>query len=132
MQFYEPISLTAASYTLTKSHAGTTIMLNRAGGITIVLPPVDAGLVFRFIVGTAPTTAYTIAPAASANIMIGSVNEAETDTTEDGPSATAGDLFSFVANLALPGDWVTFTCDGTSWMFTGQTVADGAVTIGST
>lgn len=131
MDLYQPISLTAATATLTKHHCGV-ILLNRAGGITITLPAPAVGLHYHFIVGTAPTTAYTIAPSGSANIMIGGVAELEVDTGDDGPRSAVGDLFSFVANVAVVGDFVKMVSDGTSWYITGVTNADGGVTIGST
>ncbi len=128
----EPISVTAATMTLTKAHASTLIVLNRAGGIGLTLPAPDGGLKYKFVVGTAPTTAYTIATASSANIIKGGINELEVDTSDDGPYSAVGDLFSFVANIAVVGDWADFESDGTSWFVTGQTNADGGVTIGST
>jgi hypothetical protein len=130
--FMEPISLTAATATLTKDHAGTTLFLNRAGGITVTLPAPDAGLVFKFIVGTAPTTAYTINSSGGADIIVLSVNELETDTGDDGPYDNDADIVSFVANVAVVGDFLDIHCDGTKWYARGQTNADGAITSGTT
>lgn len=130
--FLEPISLTAATATLTKDHAGAEIFLNRAGGITVTLPEPDAGLRFRFIVGTAPTTAYTINTAGGNNIIVVGVNELEVDTSDDGPYDNDADIVSFVANVAVVGDYLDLTCDGTKWYGRGQTNADGGITSGTT
>lgn len=128
----QPISVTSATFTLTDAHAGTMIVLNRAGGVTMTLPAPSAGLEFYFVVGTAPTTAYTIASASSANIIVLGVNELEVDTADDGPYSAVGDLVSFVANVAVVGDFIKLTSDGTKWYGHGQTNADGGITIGST
>lgn len=123
---------TAATDTLTGSQCGTTIFLNVAGGFATTLPVPTPGCHFTFWVKVSPTTAYTIATNASANIIIGGVNELEVDTGDDGPRSAVGDLISFVANVAVVGDWVSVISDGTSWYLTGQTNADGGITIGST
>ena len=49
---------------------------------------------------TQPTTAYIITEDASAdtNTLIGSINETETDTTQDGPSTTGATFINFVAS----------------------------------
>jgi hypothetical protein len=131
-QFMEPIVVTSATMTLTRHHAGASIFLDRAGGIAFTLPEPDAGLVYEFIVKTAPTTNCTISTSGGSNIIVLSVNELETDTTEDGPSDDDADVVTLVANVALPGDYLRFTCDGTKWYAKGQVRADGAVTSGTT
>jgi len=118
--------------TLTAADSGKTIYLSLAGGFTVTLPAVSPGLEFDFIISVSPTTAYIIVTASSTNTMIGSINECETDTTEDGPSDDDADAFSFVASTALKGDRVNFKSDGVSWFYIGQTVADGAVTTATT
>ena len=130
--FLEPISLTAATATLTKDHAGCEVFLNRAAGITVTLPAPDAGLRYRFIVGTAPTTAYTINTDAGANIIVLGVNELEVDTSDDGPYDNDADIVTFVANVAVVGDFLDLYCDGTKWYGRGQTNADGGITSGTT
>lgn len=129
----EPISITTSTFTLTRHHlAGGEIFLNRAAGIAITLPAPDAGLSAKVIIGTSPTTDCTISTYGGADIMVVSVNELETDTTEDGPYDNDADVFTFKANVALIGDFVEISCDGTKWYLQGQTNADGAVTTGTT
>ena len=124
--------IVTAANVITADESGKTFYLGTAGGFASTLPAPFLGGNFKFIVRVAPTTAYTIATNGGANIIKGGVNELEVDTTEDGPYSAVGDLISFVANVAVVGDWVELTSDGTSWFLTGQTNADGGVTIGST
>lgn len=117
---------------ITAAESGKTFFLALAAGFLSTLPAPAAGLRYKFIVAISPTTAYTIATASSANIIIGGINELEVDTADDGPYSAVGDLISFVANVAVVGDWCEVISDGTSWFLTGQTNADGGITIGST
>lgn len=128
----QPISVTSATFTLTKAHAFTELYLNRAGGIAFTLPAPDVGIKYRFIIGTSPTSSCTISSNGGADIIVLSVNELETDTTEDGPYDDNADVVTFVANVALIGDFLDFHCDGTKWYARGQTNADGAITSGTT
>jgi len=122
----------AAARTLTAADSGRTFFLDLAGGFTVTLPAPVLGFKSRLIVKTAPTTAYVVVTAGGANIMVVSVNELETDTTEDGPSDDDADTINFVANVALPGDFVDVYCDGTKFYMLGQSRADGAVTTSTT
>ena len=114
------------------SESGTTYFLNLAGGFTSTLPAPAAGLHFKFVVATAPSTAYIIATNGGADILIGGVNELEVDTNSDGPYDNNADVINFVASVAVVGDWVEMISDGTSWYFTGQPNADGGVTTATT
>lgn len=128
----EPISVTTATFTLTKAHSNTDIYLNRAGGIAFTLPAPDGGLEYNFIIGTAPTTDCTISSNGGSDIIVLSVNELETDSGDDGPYDDNADVVTFKANVAVVGDFISFRCDGTKWYGRGQTNADGAVTSGTT
>lgn len=128
----EPISVTAATFAVTKAHSHAQIYLNRAGGITVTLPAPDGGLEYEFIVGTAPTTAYTVNTFGGADIIVIGVNELEVDTSDDGPRDDNADIVSFVANVALVGDFIKLKSDGTKWYGYGQTAADGGITTGTT
>lgn len=115
------------------SESGTTYFLKAVAGFASTLPAPAAGLHFKFIVGTSPTSnGYTIATNGGTNIIIGGINELEVDTNDDGPYSAIGDLITFVANVAVVGDWCEVISDGTSWFLTGQTNADGGITIAST
>ena len=60
-----------AAYSVPTSENGATYFLNLAGGFAVTLPLPAAGLRYNFIVTTAPTTAYTVVTANSANIIKG-------------------------------------------------------------
>jgi hypothetical protein len=124
--------LVAAETLTAERMRGQTYFLTLAGGFALTLPAPALGLNARFVVATSPTTAYTIATASGANLIVGGINELEVDTSDDGPYSAVGDLISFVANIAVKGDWLSLISDGTSWFLTGQTNADGGITIGST
>lgn len=126
------VSTLAAASTLTAEQSGVTFFLNLAGGFTTTLPAPAAGLKYRFVVKTAPTTAYVIVTNGGADIMIGGINELEVDTGDDGPYDDDADTLNFAANVAAVGDFVEFISDGTSWYFHGQTKLDGGVTTSTT
>ena len=117
---------------ITADESGKTFFLSLAGGFTSTLPAHAAGLKFKFVVKTAPTTAYIITTDSGTDTMIGGINELEVDTSSDGPYDDNADTLNFVASVAAVGDWVEFESDGTSWYFTGQTNLDGGVTTSTT
>lgn len=120
-------SVTAANV-IAASESGTTYFLNLAGGFASTLPAPAAGLHFRFIVGTAPTTSYTITTNASANVIFGQVY-CNAGTDEDSATTGGEDTISFVANTAVVGDQVDIVSDGTKWYFKGFCNATGGITI---
>jgi len=105
--------------------SGTTFYLNTAGGFTSTLPAPAVGLKYRFIVSTAPTTAYIITTNAGANILYGTINEI---TTTAGISVQAQDTLNFVASTSLIGDWIEVESDGTNWHVHGVTQVDNGIT----
>jgi hypothetical protein len=129
-------SLVAANYetvittnVITASETGKTFFLNLVGGFTSTLPVPALGLKYRFVVQTAPTTAYIILTNAVANIIHGSIA-----TPEDALGAVsvvaAADTINFVANLAVIGDWCEVESDGTNWYISGMSfVQDGMTTV---
>lgn len=117
---------------ITASESGKTFYLNLAGGFTSTLPAPFLGGKFKFVVSTAPTTAYIIVTTSGADIMIGGINELEVDTGDDGPYDANADTLNFVASTAVVGDYVIFESDGTSWFYYGQTNADGGITTSTT
>lgn len=75
MSIYSPISLTAATYVLTKTtHAEAILVANRANGITCTLPAAKGtGAEFMFVVGTTITSNGLIIQVANGtDIMQGS------------------------------------------------------------
>ena len=107
--------------------SGKTFFLDLAGGFTITLPVPALGLNYKFVVKTAPTTNYIILTDSVANLINGAVYSSEAAAVV---VAAAADTINFVANLALPGDYITLESDGTSWFVTGGCfVQDGITTV---
>jgi len=121
------VALTATN-TLTAASSGKLFTLGTAGGFTTTLPKPAAGLNFEFVVKVAPTTAYIIASAASANIIFGAVASAE-DAAGSVGCAAASDTITFVANKAIIGDTVKVISDGTNWYARGFCNVQDAVTL---
>lgn len=120
----------AAARTLVASDLSKTFYLNLAGGFATTMPAPVLGGKVKFIVQTAPTTAYTIVTLGSANIMKGHVLSADLNAASDGDIETSGgDTFTFVANKAVAGDWVEFESDGTSWFASARVSVFDAATI---
>lgn len=97
------------------SENGRTYFLSLIGGFTSTLPSPALGLRFRFIVKTAPTTAYIIT--AGAAILYGMMEERAGGVGVAGAGVTN---FNFVANQAIIADWVEFYSDGTNWYYHGM------------
>lgn len=74
MDIFQPISLTAATVSLTKNnHAGTVLVANRAAGIVATLPAATgAGSTYEIVVGTTISSNDLIVKVANASdIMTG-------------------------------------------------------------
>jgi hypothetical protein len=94
MDFYQPISVTAASLALTKkAHGGVPVVANRAAGIAFTLPAAEGkGTEFEVIVGTAVTSnSITIKVASASDIMQGTAFGDDGDGEPANGWATASD-----------------------------------------
>lgn len=128
--FVDNVEIVTATNVILAAESGKTFYLNALAGFLSTLPAPAAGLTFKFIVQTAPTSVgYTIATASSANIIKGMMVERAGGA---GVAASAGDLVTFVANQSIAGDWMEFFSDGTSWFIHGMVDVSAGVTIGST
>lgn len=119
-------SLTAARV-LTMADSGKTFWLNLAGGFDVTLPALATSAGFRaeFIVGTIPTTAYTVTGATADKIsgyVLSASGGAET-------ANVAGDVVNFVANTAALGDRLRVDCNGLIYVARGECAVAGGVTI---
>lgn len=128
---YESLITTKA---LDSEDNGKTFGLNLVGGFTITLPAVatvDAGFKVRFRVEINPTTAYIITEKAAddTNIILGSINTSTGQTTAADFEVTGATFVTFVANVALVGDWVTIETNGIKWFVYGQTTVPAGITI---
>jgi hypothetical protein len=109
--------------TLTAADSGKVILLNAAGGGTVTLPALKAGVNFKFLIGgTAPTTAWIVDSAEGDNISgVLTVNGALV-------AAVAEDQINFIANTAVAGDAIELLSDGTQWFVQGLGSAAGSIT----
>lgn len=114
---------------ITADENGKTFYLNLAGGFTSTLPAPFLGGRFKFVVKTAPTTAYIITTTSSANILYGMMLERAGTA---GVAGAARDTFNFVANQAIIGDWVEFWSDGTNWYYHGMVDVAAGNTVAAT
>jgi hypothetical protein len=114
--------------TLSENDSGTTFFLDLVSGFTVTLPAVAAGLHFKFVVGTSPTSnGYIIST--PANITIGGFGTAEVADAGACAYSATGDTITLVANEAVVGDWVEFYCDGTNYFLSGHTNVQNGATI---
>lgn len=122
------IEVLTAARVLVAADAGKVFYLSLAGGFTVTLPAnATAGFSCKFIVKTAPTTAYIVS-AATADTMAGSILSSS-GAAEDTEGAATGDQVNFVANTALVGDRLHVDMDGTSVYVFGICSAAGGMTI---
>ena len=125
------VTLTAAT-TLTRADSGKTFMLNTAGGFTVTLPTLNAALngwAAKFIVKTAPTTAYIITAGTDTDTIKGNLNSSTGQTAAMDFETAGGDVVNFVANQAVAGDYLDFTTDGVVWFVEGSATIIAALTI---
>jgi len=113
---------------ITAAETGTTFYLNTAGGFTSTLPAAAANLRYKFIVSTAPTTAYIITTNSSANVLFGFF----LDIVGEQVYFSAQDTLNFVASTSLVGDFLEVESDGTNWYCTAKSGADGGITVAVT
>ena len=125
-----PKILTAAA-TLLASESDRTVYLNSATGFIVTLPTAAAGLRFRIVCSTAPTSgSHTVVTAASANVMKGQVTSSDLNAASDGSFLVTGaDTLTFVVNKALASDMFDIECDGTTWHCWGRCTVFDALTV---
>jgi len=114
-----------ATNVITEGENNKTFYLNAVGGFTSTLPAPAIGLKFKFIVSTAPTTAYIITTNSGANILFGTF----LDTIGELVSFSAQDTLNFVASASIVGDFLEVESDGTNWYCVAKSGADGGITV---
>jgi len=122
-----PREVVTAANIMSASEVGKVFFLNSATGFAHTLPAPAAGLHYKFIVTTIPTSGNcTIGTASAANIIEGMANVDSTLVL-----ASNEDSINFIASTCLIGDWVEVLSDGTSWFVNGQSGAAGGITFTS-
>jgi len=122
------VEVVAATNVITAAESGKTFFLNALAGFESTLPAAAAGLHFRFIVKTAPTSnGYTIT-GSPVDKIFGTVACSGAENTVNGVTADATDNVILVHNQAKIGDLVEFYSDGTNWYVTGNVNTYAAIT----
>lgn len=122
------VEVVVAANVITAAESGKTFFLNHATGFASTLPAPAAGLRFKFVVTTIPTSGNdTVVTNAGADVI-----EGMADVNSTLVLAANEDSINIVASTALVGDWVEVVSDGTSWFVTGQSGAAGGVTFTAT
>lgn len=117
-----------ATNVITAAESGKTFFLSALAGFESTLPTAAAGLYFKFVVATAPTSnGYTIT-GSPADKISGTVACSGAEDTVNGVTAALADNVILVANQALLGDVVEFTSDGTNWFVNGNVNTFAAIT----
>jgi hypothetical protein len=114
---------------ISAAETGKHFILNSATGFISTLPTPAIGLEFFFHIGaTEPTTSHTVVTGSSTNIIVGNITSPE-DAAGSVATVTDADTISFVANLAVHGDYAHVYSDGTNWYLDGMCkVQDGMTT----
>lgn len=111
---------------LAASESGTTFSVAQTSSYAITLPTAAAGLNYRFVVITAGAFTVTIATAAAANHLYGTIVN---DITSVLP-VSANNTFTLVSGTAAVGDSIeVWGIDATHWYATAKTSANGGITI---
>lgn len=122
------VETVTATNVITAAESGKTFFLSAAAGFESTLPTAAAGLRFKFIVLTAPTSnGYTIT-GSPADKISGTVACSGAEDTINGVTAALTDNVILVANVALVGDMVEFVSDGTLWFVNGNVNTYAAIT----
>jgi hypothetical protein len=124
----DTVEVVTATNVITAAETGKTFFLSAAAGFESTLPTAAAGLRYKFIVATAPTSnGYTIT-GTPADKIFGTVACSGAENTINGVTADANDNVILVHNQAKIGDTVTFISDGTNWYVNGNVNTYAAIT----
>ena len=121
---------------LSEADVGKTFYLDLATGFTVTLPRMlnsRTSFPLKFVVKTAPASGtYVITENTQFDtdtILVNGINELDVDTGDNGPYSTGCTTITFADGVAVAGDWFVLDRDGTKWYCTGQTNADGGITL---
>lgn len=122
------VEVVTGANTITAAESGKTFFLNSATGFASTLPAPAAGLRFKFIVTTQPTSGNcTVVTNGGSNVI-----EGMADVNSTLVLAANEDSINIVASTAIVGDWVEVISDGTSWFVNGASGAAGGITFTAT
>mgnify|MGYP003154559373 FL=1 len=131
------VKVLSTASTLAESDSGSIFLLNSTAEFATTLPAVataGAGWYCKIVVEAAPSGAsYTVieGEGSDANVIIvNGINELEVDTSDDGVSSTGCSTITFADGVAIKGDFIDIWCDGSNYYVSGQTKADGGISVG--
>ena len=114
--------------TITAAESGRVYALNAAAGLAITLPAVAAGLRYKFVVKTVPTSGtYAIGTESGDNVFHGSLTGAGLVIP-----VVAQDSIVFDQDDSDIGDMFDIWCDGTNWYVSGFYTTTGGMSISQT
>lgn len=121
------VALSAAT-TLIAEDSGTEYLLAAATGFTVTLPPVEAGLYFKFTVNTAFGTDNWIIDSSEGDNINGII--ADMGSTVAVVLAGDEDQINFVASAETVGDFIELRPNAalTGWLVNGMCGANGGIT----
>ena len=134
---FAPVAIPdAATYTVKEYNSGVTHIVPQlaSADITISLPAVKKGLVYRFEYGGAAISAYDwVIQAPADSYYIGGVVWLTNGTPDIETVYSDGNSNDF-CRILIPGagTWVEFKCDGTNWYVNGQSVSTASPTMADT
>lgn len=133
------ISGLGATVTLSENSSGSLVLLDKADGIVITLPKFRTGMVgmfFDFVVSvTLTSNAYKIITGAAAELMVGSILNCDTDSSDAVAIWKALVASSYISvnfdgstKGGIKGDRIRLTClNSTTWLVEGVTNGTGTV-----
>ena len=131
------ISSIGATLTLAEHQSGSLVLLDRAGGSTITLPKTPAvGTFFDFACSVTNTTpSYKVITGSASELMVGSIINCDTDTSDTvaiWKALVGSSYISVILNGTttggIKGDSFRCTClNSTTWLVTGVTNATSTV-----
>ena len=131
------VNVTDATYNVLKSNSGCLHVLDRAGGITLTLPPAKQGLHYTFLVKTTFTGTFQIDTASDADTLEGLITIGESlqatatnagqTTGIDGPASAD---HQYVADADTKGRHLgtrlVYKClSDSKWQISGNAVSNG-------
>jgi hypothetical protein len=123
------VEVISAAQTLTAADSGKVFVLDAAAGATVVLPALEEGLKFKFVVGAAFATTNWVIDSAEGDNINGII--ADMGATVAAVLASGEDQVNFVATAETIGDHVELIADyaNSQWLVSGVCGANGGITV---
>lgn len=122
------VETVTAAKTLVPNDSGKIFFLDAAAGATVTLPPIAAGMRFKFVVASAFATSNWVVASSEGDNINGII--ASMGSTVAGVPASGEDQINFVASAEAIGDYIDIVADAANsqWIVTGMCATDGGIT----